>query len=246
MKNNLKIKSLMIVAIIAIMLIISTTVNASTGDSVAMSLTSNSKLKEGDTVTVNVNLTSINAGNGIDTITAALSYDTNVFETLSSSSFTGSNDWTPSYAPSTNMLTILKNSKVKSPETVLTITLKVKSTISVDSTTIKLGNTEKNGNIVVSGGREVDGGTGDINVNSVSVTISKAKDATSATEQPTNTSTKENTVKQNSTTKDNTTSKKSTLPKTGLEQYGAIAIVVVAIIGIFSYGLYKKIEKDVK
>lgn len=245
MKNNLKIKSLMIVAIIAIMLIISTTVNASTGDSVAMSLTSNSKLKEGDTVTVNVNLTSINAGNGIDTITAALSYDTNVFETLSSSSFTASNDWTPSYASSTNMLTILKNSKVKSPEAVLTITLKVKSTISVDSTTIKLED------IVVSGGREVDGGTGDISVNNASVTLSKAKDATSATEQPTNTSTKENTVKQNtvkqnSTTKDNTTSKKSTLPKTGLEQYGAIAIVVVAIIGIFSYGLYKKIEKDVK
>lgn len=240
MKSNSKMKSLMMIAIIAIMLTISTIANASTGDSVGMSLTSNSKLKEGDTVTVNVNLTSINAGNGIDTITGELSYDTNVFETLSTSSFTASNEWTPSYASSTNMLTVLKNSKVKSPETVLTITLKVKNTISVNSTTITLKN------IVVSGGREVDGGTGDIKVNNASVTLSKAQEPASSTEEPTNTPAPQNTVKQNSISKDNTTTKTTTLPKTGLEQYGVIAIVVVAIIGIFSYGLYKKIEKDVK
>lgn len=235
MKSNFKMKSLMAIVIIAIMLTISTIANASTGDSVGMSLTSGSKLKEGDTVTVNVNLTSINAGNGIDTITAELAYDTSVFETLSSSSFTASNDWTPSYASSTNMLTVLKNSKVKSPEAVMTITLKVKSAISVNSTTITLKN------IVVSGGREVDGGTGDINVNNASVTLSKAQEPTSSTEQPTNTPAKQNII-----AKDNTTSKTSTLPKTGLEQFGAVAIVVVAIIGIFSYVLYKKIEKDVK
>lgn len=243
MKSNSKMKSLMMIAIIAIMLTISIIANASTGDSVGMSLTSNSKLKEGDTVTVNVNLTSINAGNGIDTIAAKLEYDTSVFETLSSSNFTGSNDWTPSYAASTNMLTLLKNSKVTAPETVLTIKLKVKDTISVNSTTIKLTGDPS---IIVSGGREVDGGTGDIKVNNASVTLSKAQEPTSSTEEPTNTPAPQNTVKQNSILKDNTTTKTTTLPKTGLEQYGVIAIVVVAIIGIFSYGLYKKIEKDVK
>lgn len=244
MKNNLKVKSLMTIIIIAIMLTISTIANASTGDSVGMSLTSSSKLKAGDTVTVNVNLTSINAGNGIDTITAELAYDTSVFETLSSSSFTASNDWTPSYASSTNMLTVLKNSKVKSPETVMTITLKVKDTISVNSTTITLKN------IVVSGGREVDGGTGDIYVNNALVTISKAEEASSSTEKPANNTINNpgtsNTAKQNNVSKDSTTTKTSTLPKTGLEQYGTIAIVVVAIIGIFSYVVYKKIEKYVK
>lgn len=240
MKSNFKMKSLMAIVIIAIMLTISTIANASTGDSVGMSLTSGSKLKEGDTVTVNVNLTSINAGNGIDTITAELAYDTSVFETLSSSSFTASNDWTPSYASSTNMLTVLKNSKVKSPEAVMTITLKVKSAISVNSTTITLKN------IVVSGGREVDGGTGDITVNNALVTISKDQSASSSTEKPANNPGTSSTTKQNSTSKDNTTTKTSTLPKTGLEQIGTIAIVVVAIIGIFSFVVYKKIEKYVK
>ena len=240
MKNNLKVKSLMIVVIMAFMIIVSTIVNASTGDSVAMSLTSGSKLNEGDTVTVKINLTSINAGNGIDTITGQLSYDTNVFEALSTSSFEASNEWTPSYAASTNRITALKNSKVKSAEAVLTITLKVKSTISVDSTTIKLQN------IVVSGGREVDGGTGDINVNTASVTLSKEKEATSSTETSSNTSTSKNTSSKNTKTKDTTTSKTKTLPKTGLEQYGMVAIVVVAVIGIASHVLYKKIEKDVK
>lgn len=240
MKSNFKMKSLMAIVIIAIMITISTIANASTGDSVGMSLTSGSKLKEGDTVTVNVNLTSINAGNGIDTITAELAYDTSVFETLSSSSFTASNDWTPSYASSTNMLTVLKNSKVKSPEAVMTITLKVKSAISVNSTTITLKN------IVVSGGREVDGGTGDITVNNALVTISKDQSASSSTEKPANNPGTSSTTKQNSTSKDNTTTKTSTLPKTGLEQIGTIAIVVVAIIGIFSFVVYKKIEKYVK
>ena len=107
MKNNLKMKSLMAIIIITIMLTISTIANASTGDSVGMSLTSNSKLNAGDTVTVSVNLTSVNAGNGIDTITAELDYDTNVFEAISSSDFTASSGWkAPSYAASSKMLTV--------------------------------------------------------------------------------------------------------------------------------------------
>lgn len=211
-----------------------TIVNAAdtTNYSVGMSLTSNSKLKAGDTVTVSINLTSINAGDGIDTITAKLNYDKNVLEQITVSNFSANNAWTPSYAETTNMMTFQKNSKVKSAETVATISFKVKDTISVDSTTIKLEE------IVASGGRVIDNGTGDITVKNATVTISKAKEAQSNTEN--NTTTKTNTVK------DNTVTNTTKLPKTGMEQYGVIAIVVVAIIGIFSYVLYKKIAKDVK
>ena len=46
--------------------------------------------------------------------------------------------------------------------------------------------------------------------------------------------------------KDNTVTKKTTLPKTGIEQGGVIAIVVIAIVGTFSYVLYKKTSKEVK
>lgn len=225
-----KIKSLIAIVIIAMIVIMNTVVLAAdTNYSAGMSLTSNSKLKEGETVTINVNLTSVNAGAGIDALTAGIEYDTNVFETLSTSNFTSSTSWTPTFAASTNKMTGLKSEKVTAAETMFTITLKVKSSINVDSTTITLKD------IVVSGGILANGGTGDIKVNNASVTINKEKDSTSTT-TPVN----------NTVVKDTTTTNKTTLPKTGVAQYGTMAIVVVAIIGIFSYALYKKIAKDVK
>ena len=63
------------------------------------------------------------------------------------------------------------------------------------------------------------------------------------------TSSKNNTTgnaSKNTTIKDNTVTSKNTLPKTGIEQYGKVAIVVVAIVSIFSYVLYKKTSKEVK
>ena len=237
-----KLKTLITVSIMALIVVISTISNAA---SVGMSLSSNSKLKAGDTVTVTMSLGNIDAGNGIDTITAELNYDKNVFETVETSNLIASNSWTPTYASSTNMLTVLKNSKVTKGETVLTITLKVKSTLSVKSTIVTLKD------IVVSGGRVQDGGTGDISVNNASVTINADSDAISKTENTisnttTTTNTTTNTTKQNTTLKDNTVTKKTTLPKTGIEQGGVIAIVVIAIVGTFSYVLYKKTSKEVK
>ena len=237
-----KLKTLLTVSIMALIVVISTISNAA---SVGMTLSSNSKLKAGDTVTVTMSLGNIDAGNGIDTITAELNYDKNVFETVETSNLIASNSWTPTYASSTNMLTAVKNSKVTKGETVLTITLKVKSTLSVKSTTVTLKD------IVVSGGRVQDGGTGDINVNNASVTINADSDAISKNENTisnttTTTNTTTNTTKQNTTLKDNTVTKKTTLPKTGIEQGGVIAIVVIAIVGTFSYLLYKKTSKEVK
>ena len=240
-----KLKTLITVSIMALIVVISTISNAA---SVGMLLSSNSKLKAGDTVTVTMSLGNIDAGNGIDTITAELNYDKNVFETVETSNLIASNSWTPTYASSTNMLTVLKNSKVTKGETVLTITLKVKSTLSVKSTTVTLKD------IVVSGGRVQDGGTGDINVNNASVTINADSDAISKNENTTSNTTttnttnssKTNTTKQNTILKDNTVTKKSTLPKTGIGQSGIIAIVVIAVVGIFCYVLYKKISKEVK
>ncbi len=239
---KIKLKTLITVSIMALIVVISTISNAA---SVGMSLSSNSKLKAGDTVTVTMSLGNIDAGNGIDTITAELNYDKNVFETVETSNLIASNSWTPTYASSTNMLTVLKNSKVTKGETVLTITLKVKSTISVKSTTVTLKD------IVVSGGRVQDGGTGDISVNNASVTINADSNAISKNENTisnttTTTNTTTNTTKQNTTLKDNTVTKKTTLPKTGIEQGGVIAIVVIAIVGTFSYVLYKKTSKEVK
>lgn len=257
MKGKLEVKSLITIIMLIMIATISTITVAATGEefSVKMSLTSNSKLKEGETVVINVNLTDIKAGEGIDALTAGIEYDTNVFEALSTSSFKSDTSWTPTFAPSTNKMTALKSEKVKSAETMYTITLKVKPSISVESTKITLNN------IVVSGGIVANGGTGDIDVGTASVTISKDKDASGSTEKPkdntvnnggttNNNASKANTTKSNTSVKkntiDNTVTKRSTLPKAGIEQYGMIAILVIAIVAIFSYVLYKRISKDVK
>lgn len=230
-----KTKLLTLTLIVTILLSITTIAYAENTDySVAMSLTSNSKLKEGDTITVKLNITSINAGDGIDTITATLDYDPDVFETITSSNITAEDRWTPSYADSTKMLILQRNDKITEPKEIITIQLKVKSVINVNSTTIKLKE------IIASGGRIVDGGTGDIKVNDATITI-VGEQTQNQTEQNNNKPTTQNTTK-----KDNTVSKTQTLPKTGLKQYGIMAIIIVLVVAIFSYVLYKKIAKDVK
>ena len=245
MKRN--IKNILFVIMIMLVMILTLSINVKAanekGYTVSMSMTSDSKLVEGDTVLVNVKLTNINAGKGIDTLTAQIDYDTNVFETLTSSDFASNTSWIVSYAESTKIVTAQKNSYVTSAETMFTISLKVKQTISADSTTVTLKGRTSAGenNIIVSGGEE----TGDIAVNNISVTISKDKQSTSTTE-PTNTVSNNTVSQKTNTVKDSTTTKTTALPKTGIEQYGLTAIVIVAIIGIFSYVLYKKIAKDVK
>lgn len=234
MKKQLNAKSLIAILIIAMIVIANTVVLAADTDYTAgVALTSNSELKEGEIVNINLSVTNINAGAGIDTITAAIEYDKNVFETLSTTSFISNTSWIPSFAAETNRVNAQKSTKITAPETIYTISLKVKSTINVDSTTITLKD------IVVSGGILASGGTGDIEVKDASVTIKRETPAETPEEKP------EETPK-NNTIKDTTTTPKKELPKTGIEQYGTVAIVIVAIIGIFSYVLYKKIAKDVK
>lgn len=257
MKKNIKINTIIILTIILIIALSSIVKAVDTKYTTEMSLTSDSKLKAGDTITIQVNLTNVNAGAGIDTITATIEYDSNIFEDIKSSNLIVSNDWTPTYASAAKMLTLIKNDKVTSAETVLTIQFKVKDDINAESTIVALKD------IIVSGGRIVDGGTGDIEVNDISVTINKETTTSETPSTPTtpetpsitdNTTGTDNTVtdtenkidKTNTVKKDNTTTTKPTLPKTGIAQYSLIAIVIIAIISIACYISYKKIEKDVK
>lgn len=238
MKKESMIKSIISTAIISMIVIMNSIVLAvDTNYSAGITLTSDSKLKEGETVTINVKLSNVNAGAGIDTLTAGIEYDKNVFEILSTSNFTSSTSWIPTFAPGTNKITAQKSQKVTSVENMFTITLKVKSAINVDSTTIVLKD------IVVSGGIIANGGTGDINVNNASVTISKEKAPTSLTEDFEASTTKK---PENVTTiNDKTSTKKTVLPKTGIGQYGTISVIII-MVAIISFILYKKISKDVK
>ncbi len=257
MEKNVKTKILIVIAaIVMIITATNTLVMAAEGNdkgySVNITASSDSKLKAGDVVTVKLNLQSVNAGGmGINSFEATIKYDTNVFEELTQSDFQGSNPWAVMWTPQTNYLSVYElGADIKDPQTMVTINFKVKSSIDMDSTIIGFESCK------ASNGGINDGGTGDIDVNNISITIDKEAEPVPSETQPENTAapsttTPTNTAKTPTTTsknvvKDNTVTKTATLPKTGIAQYSVVAIVVIAIIAIFSYVLYKKTSKDVK
>lgn len=226
------------VLILMFMFFVTTTINAATNYSASMSLSAEDKIIEsGKTVTVSVNLTAINAGDGIDTIITTLNYDKNVFETVKESDITTQNGWDiDPYVESSGTMIIENNTKVNSASTVATIKLKFKENVAVEETTVTLKET------TVSGGLEGAGGTGDIDVANASVTFTKEKPAS---EEPTPTTTTTPAKNIEVTKKDSTTAK-NRIPQTGVSYDVVIALVVVSMVAIASYVAYAKTKKDIK
>lgn len=91
---------------------------------------SNTKIEPGTEVSVSVKVSSLNVGDdGINTFSATLGYDAEVFEPLTDANVEGSNDWKAAYATGTGRITLTKTSFVNSDEEIMQITLKVKSDI---------------------------------------------------------------------------------------------------------------------
>ena len=153
-----------IIAVLAIIMLIMTSTVVFAADETATSGTStykvtmaldagDSKLKEGSTVTVDVNITNIEGGSGIvGGIGASLDYDKNVFEPISESKETAgvgvfksdsckmASGWSitgNAINEQTGAFTLLGGAGQKAGK-VMTLTFKVKNTINVDSTTITL------------------------------------------------------------------------------------------------------------
>lgn len=236
------IKSLIALTILFMIICVVGTVNAATA---SMSLTSNSKLVEGQTVEVTLKITNIDAGDGIDAIQGTLNYDKNVFEEVTDENFEGINRWNiQGYSSESGIFTFLRSSKVNMQSDVLKITLRVKSAVVVNSSIIEIKE------LSASGGDIASGGTGDILVQAVNVTINKVSQITDpSTNTQANTQTNEqstniianNTSKINSTVKGNNASN-TKLPQTG-DEYGIIlAIAVVAIISIIAYIRYRNVN----
>lgn len=110
--------------------------------------------------TVTIKVSNLEVGtNGINALIGTISYDTNVFETISESSFEGLNSWQVQYDEASKEIKALKPSFVKNEEQVFQITLKTKS-----------GVTGKEGNISFT---KVSASNSEstINANDVSTTI---------------------------------------------------------------------------
>lgn len=248
MKKFLKILSIIISLII--ILSISGIVNAF---SVNMKLDSSSQLKAGSTVEVTLKIVNIDAGDGIDAIAGTLEYNKNVFDEVTEDSFEGINKWNVNiYSTDTQMFTVTKSSKVNTVSDVLKITLRVKDTVNVDSTEIKIKE------IAASGGAVADGGTGDIEIQEVKFNITKESSQVPDTNVTVNETTNEivndttNKVITNvimggniTTNKVNSNTNQSTgkLPQTGENVYGIITgVAIISVIAIVAFIKYRNLN----
>ena len=114
---------------LTIVLVIALLINTVSASSFSASMTaSKNTVAESTEFTITVKVSNIDAGvNGINSVSGIFSYDTKIFETITSSSISGLNGWQPNYFPDTGKIILLKTSYAKTDEDVLQVTLKTKS-----------------------------------------------------------------------------------------------------------------------
>lgn len=115
----------LIVLLVASLLTI--TVNAADLSFTTVMTPSQENVSEATEVVITVGVSNLNVGdNGINSFSATLSYDNNVFETPTDSSVEGLNSWNATYSTRTGKIALLKNSFVKQDQDIMSITLKTK------------------------------------------------------------------------------------------------------------------------
>lgn len=124
-------KKLYVVFLITILMINILTINVNAALSFTTSMTpSSTKVEPGAEVNVFVKVSSLQVGDkGINTFSAQLGYDANVFEFVTETNIEGSNDWKASYYTGTGRITLTNTSFINSDEEIMQITLKVKSDV---------------------------------------------------------------------------------------------------------------------
>lgn len=223
-------------AVLVLIALISMATLSFAAGSANVTLASDSKLEEGSTVTINFNLTALQAGTGVNSLTADFDYDTDVFEEVTHTSFSSTTGWTPYYSASLKTLTLTNNAKVTSAQTIMTISLKVKAGITKNEATVSLKN------IVLSGGSVAAGGVGDIDAGTINITIKKDQEP-AVVVKPAEEKQEIKTV--TAETKTDASVKKTDIPKTGAEIYGIISAIVFVTFAGVSFVAFKKM-KDIK
>lgn len=250
--------------IILILLILSSTiVNAADFSCTLKMKPSKNTIKAGDTIDINVvveGLTISDGAPGLTNLDGYLEYDNKIFEDVKKSNIDCGDNRSVTYDSESKRIYIHKdndNGVIRNNGvTIFTIKMKVKEDAIIENTQVVIRN------IIVTDNNQ------EYKIDSISTQLTKEGENTNnpSDENEINGNTpvdgnivdngngntnnggsnNGNNSGSKNTIKDNTVTKSNTLPKTGVAQYGTIAIVVVAIIGIFSYALYKKIAKDVK
>ena len=128
MKKKFLILSLIMMLVITL---VSTASLAANYSFTASMTANNSKVTAGSEVLITVKLSNLDVGDtGINSFSAYLSYDTDMFETLTDSSIDGCNGWVANYTTGTGKVSLVRPTLLKTDEEIMQISLKTKSGLS--------------------------------------------------------------------------------------------------------------------
>ena len=134
----MKMRKRFLIVILLLMVLFTSilSVNAFAADSnysyVVSMTANNTKVAPGNEVSITVKVSNLNVGDdGINSFSAYLAYDTNVFEPLTESSVDGLDGWKPSYTVGTGKIQLYRDKFLKTDGEIMEISLKTKSDVSV-------------------------------------------------------------------------------------------------------------------
>lgn len=216
----MKTKKYIILLIMIVILSVGFNVNAETTDEYSIKLTSsNTTLEAGDIITISLKVDNINIQSGekgIGAYEGTIVYDSNIFEDLKMS---GNDVWdTP--IENEGRFTSVKSDGIctNQSQEVAKITLKVKENASLGSTKIEI--------------KDFEASNGEKNISTVDTELTiKIGKTTSDVDTNSNIT---------NTNRINTGEAQNKLPYAGISETLVIFILVVAIVGIFSYIKYKR------
>lgn len=136
----MKIKKTVLIIILVLITLVST-IKIVYADSVSVNMRSTTiSYTQGQTATISISLSNIDSSIGISKLSGTLGYDTSVFEPIiDDTSFTALNGWEKvDYNSTTNKFSINSVTPVKSSQTVMKITLKIKDSAKLGDTFIML------------------------------------------------------------------------------------------------------------
>ena len=195
------------------------------------------RVAQGGEVVITLSLNGFKAGEtGMNAFGTTLTFDKNIFEAVSASSFQMQNGWTlGAYNAANGELVSTNPEFITANHEVLKLTLKVKANATVGSTTVKFSDTS------VAGGPGNSCLPSDKELNLTIISPSNSTHVETNTVKVTTNTTNTTTNKTTNTTTNTTNTTK--MPNTGVEDYILPAIAIVAVIGIFAYVRYNRMDK---
>lgn len=249
-KFELTLIAMLLITIMLNLIGLSGTVKAADNSFKAKLAANKTELKAGEEVTVTLGVSDINMGeNGINTIEGKITYDKDIFETITSSSITNLNNWSVTYNDTTNekqekFLAINLSNGVKENTQIFSVKFKVKENITQEKETkISFENITSN-----DGTNLVNAGTKTVTLKINQLTDKNNTNSNNVNENQTTNNNMTREKGSSSTKKTNNAVEKTTatskLPKTGKPV--VIGLVAISLIIIAALYIKNRTMRDIK